>query len=120
MFFSWKKYLNRLELARKEDISETPCVPYGFKIEKNEFNSYQVTWRTKASCLSYLNLYEKNDLEFNSAYKVIPKEGDTPQQNHTITLLNQDTIKYSYLLVVSNGEEYGVNGDAIQIPKEVQ
>lgn len=107
----WYKYVREQEaLYEVGSTSSEACAPYSMIISR-ESSKMTISWKTVEPCSGFL-LLGKTYFDFsNLPYKVLPVVGEAPAKEHVVTLLKQDELQYSYAVIVSAGEWYGIKGN---------
>ncbi|MFZ6021997.1 MAG: hypothetical protein ACOYT9_00825 [Patescibacteria group bacterium] len=116
MAFLWVKYVREQEyLVSSDNTVKQPCEPSQFTIDTDDVGRMKITWETREACTGFI-LLGKSYADFSSLpYKVLSANGESPSTSHSVSLLKQDELSYRYVIVVSEGEWYGINGNPFQL-----
>jgi hypothetical protein len=109
MIYLWSTYASEQEQEYSTIVaSRKPCEPYGFTTIKSG-DSLAFSWKTREKCTGFLLLAENYASFAYLPYQVMPDIPNEKSTEHVVRLLAKDQIKYSYAIVVSDGEWFGIN-----------
>lgn len=116
MAFLWVKYVREQEyLVSSDNAVKQPCEPSQFTINAEAEGKMQISWNTREACTGFI-LLGKTYADFSALpYKVLSANGEAPSTSHKVSLLKQDELAFRYVIVVSEGEWYGINGNPFQL-----
>jgi len=107
----WYKYVKEQEaLYDATTISGKACAPTHMTVSHAQ-ERMQISWKTTDSCSGFLLLGRTYSDFAGLPYKVLSSQGEAPATNHTVTILKQDELQYTYAVIVSAGEWYGIKGN---------
>ncbi|PIY18138.1 hypothetical protein CO112_00680 [Candidatus Dojkabacteria bacterium CG_4_9_14_3_um_filter_150_Dojkabacteria_WS6_41_13] len=107
----WYKYIKEQEaLYEGANISSKVCSPYLMTVSREQ-ELMKISWKTTDSCSGFLLLGKTYSDFAGLPYKVLSAQGESPTTNHVVTLLKQDELQYTYVVIVSAGEWYGIKGN---------
>lgn len=116
MAFLWQHYVSSQEsLQANQGVNKQPCEPYQMKLTYNTENKLEISWLTKDACSGYLLLGSSYADFVTNPYKVMPLQEESTSTSHTILLQKQDELAYTYAVIVSNDQWYGLQGTPFSI-----
>jgi hypothetical protein len=120
MLYLWSRYISEEEQLYGNSVAaRKPCEPYSFRTLESE-DRLLLTWKTREKCTGFVLLGQSYTDFSYLPYQVLSENADSKQNDHSIKLLKQDELKYSYAVIVSEGEWFGFNGSPFAFKQVVQ
>lgn len=119
MIYLWNTYVTEQEAAQGSVVvDKQPCEPYHLELTRTIENRVEISWSTKQACSGFLLLGTTYADFGNLPYKVMPiTEHSTAHTLYKVTLQKQDELQYTYALIVSDNQWYGIHGQPFILPK---
>jgi hypothetical protein len=110
MLYLWNRYISEQEQVYGNTVAaRKPCEPYSFTTLKAD-ELLILSWKTREKCNGFVLLGESYSDFSYLPHQVLSVSADAKQNDHAIKLLKQDELKYNYVIIVSDGEWYGLSG----------
>ena len=105
-------FYNRDVLQEKGDESKNNCIPLNLQIRDITRTGAVVEWETAFECLGLVKYGDSVDA---MDYIAIDEDNNFARKNHSIMVKNLKPASIYYLVVFSNGVEYGLEGSPVVI-----
>jgi len=95
-----------------EDLNIGKTIPHHTKVNKIGNGCFIVTWETKEKTIGYIK-YDTDKIAFNKTAQT--QDGMILSNEHDIKVCGLSSDRSYYIVVMSNGVPYGLDGNPLEI-----
>lgn len=88
------------------------CTPYNIEFSEQTSASIVVSWTTKSNCTGLVKYGEQRD---NIVFVASEVGDSSAKTDHSVNVDNLKAGVEYYLLIISDGKEYGSNGSPVTV-----
>ncbi len=99
-------------LDEQDGVLHGSCVPLNLQVQDVSSNSFVVEWQTSDKCLGFVKYGDTID---SINYIAINENNDVATKGHSVSVKDLKPSNVYYLVVSSDGAEYGLEGAPIVV-----
>lgn len=96
----------------KEDLNIGNTMPYHTKVSETGNGCFVVTWETKEKTIGYIK-YDTDKIAYNKIAQT--QDGMILNDKHDVKVCGLSSDRSYYIVIVSNGVPYGLDGNPLEI-----